>query len=262
MAHPALYILSIGLVLGAGYYQYKYGSNVLDVPSTQPPAQKSSASEDAADQSKSSPTPSRQEASATSNGGGTESPPSVIPEPDYHNPPFDPENPTKPLYSSSGVRLITINELAAHGVNGSLRPLWLAVAGKVFDVEKGAEHYYGKNGGYNFFTGRDGSKAYVTGEFNDEGLTDDLTGLSPLQLTEIENWVEFYTKDYTYVGLLIGRFYNKEGKPNKAWYKYKKGLGQADLIKAEQRAQERKFPPCNSRYTPEEGGTVFCSTKR
>lgn len=78
---------------------------------------------------------------------------SGFPEPVYYNPPFDTENPSEPLFSKSGTRLITLNELAAHGHAGPLKPLWLAVLGRVYDVEKGAEHYYGPNGGYKFFTG-------------------------------------------------------------------------------------------------------------
>ena len=74
-------------------------------------------------------------------------------DPDYYNPPFDPENPPDPLYSKSGVRLITLNELAAHGADGPLTPIWLAIMGKVFNVDKGAEHYYGPDGGYKFFSG-------------------------------------------------------------------------------------------------------------
>lgn len=75
------------------------------------------------------------------------------PNPDYYNPPFDPSSPPEPLFSKSGVRMITANELQAHGHSGELTPIWLAVMGKVFDVQKGAEHYYGPNGGYKFFTG-------------------------------------------------------------------------------------------------------------
>ncbi len=77
-----------------------------------------------------------------------------FPEPEYYNPPFDPENPSEPIFSKSGTRLITLNELAAHGCNGTLKPLWLAVMGRVFDVERGADDYYGPNGGYKFFSGR------------------------------------------------------------------------------------------------------------
>lgn len=79
--------------------------------------------------------------------------PDMGPVPDYFNPPFDPENPPEPMYSKSGTRLITWNELAAHGHSGPLKPIWLAMTGKVFDVSKGEEHYYGANGGYKFFTG-------------------------------------------------------------------------------------------------------------
>ena len=45
----------------------------------------------------------------------------------------------------------------------------------------------------------------MTGEFNEEGLTDDLEGLSPMQIGEVDGWVKFYDKDYTFVGKLIGR---------------------------------------------------------
>ena len=80
--------------------------------------------------------------------------PLKLPEPDYYNPPFDPNNPPQPIYSKSGVKMITKNELAAHGHSGPLKPIWLAIMGKVFDVDKGAKDYYGPKGGYNFFTGK------------------------------------------------------------------------------------------------------------
>ena len=122
----------------------------------------------------------------------------------FYNPPFDPEDPSEELRSLSGTRLFTRNELAAHGPHGPLKPILLSVLGRVYDVSKGPE-YYGPNGGYNFFAGRDGSRAYVTGEFNEKGLTDDLEGLSPLQVGEIDGWTKFYDKEYTFVGKLIGR---------------------------------------------------------
>ncbi len=86
----------------------------------------------------------------------TDAGPSIksFPKPEYYNPPFDPDNPSEPMYSKSGTRLITLNELAAHGVNGTLKPLWLAIMGRVYDVERGADDYYGPNGGYKFFTGK------------------------------------------------------------------------------------------------------------
>lgn len=122
---------------------------------------------------------------------------------DIYNPPFDPDNPVE-LRSKSGTRLLTQNELAAHGSNGPLKPIMLAVLGRVYDVDVGQD-YYGPDGGYNFFAGIDGSRAYVTGEFNDEGLIDDLEGFTPHQVGEVDGWVKFYDETYTFVGKLIGR---------------------------------------------------------
>lgn len=102
----------------------------------------------------------------------------------------------------------------------------------------------------------------MTGEFDEEGLTDDITDLTPLQLGEIENWVKFYGDDYTYVGKLIGRYYTRDGSPTKHWYHYQKKLGEKELIKAEQKRQEKQFPGCNSHWTESTKGKVYCSEKR
>jgi hypothetical protein len=48
---------------------------------------------------------------------------------------------------------------------------------QVYDVSKGAS-YYGPGGGYAFFSGKDGSRAFVTGQFDEEGLVEDVSGLS------------------------------------------------------------------------------------
>lgn len=53
--------------------------------------------------------------------------------------------------------------------------------GEVFDVTKGERHYR-PGQPYAFFTGRDGSRAFTTGDFTEAGLTDDLTGLSADQV--------------------------------------------------------------------------------
>ena len=111
-------------------------------------------------------------------------------------------------------------------------------------------------------TGKDGSKAFVTGEFNKEGLIDDLSGLTLLQLDEVENWAQFYDKDYTYVGKLIGRYYAHDGKPTKEWYHHQKRLGEKDLLKAEMKKNQERYPPCNSQWNEATKGRVYCSEKR
>lgn len=122
--------------------------------------------------------------------------------------------------------------------------------GHVFDVSKGAE-FYAPGNGYDFFTFRDGSRAFVTGTFTEvsqqppstkqpivptptdvryfvyvyshthlhghaprhatpqEGLTDDLAGLSPGECQAVLRWLRFFQDkaDYPYVGRLAGTFF-------------------------------------------------------
>ena len=66
--------------------------------------------------------------------------------------------------------LVTKAQLAAHdGVAHPQRPLWIGVIGEVFDVTSGAR-FYGPDGGYKGFAGKDGSRAFKTGEFTAAGL--------------------------------------------------------------------------------------------
>ena len=74
--------------------------------------------------------------------------------------------------------------------------------GKVFDVSRAPE-YYGPGGGYAFFSGVDGSRAFVTGEFTEEGLVDDISGLDSSNYLSLKEWSEFYEKDYKYIGEII-----------------------------------------------------------
>jgi len=48
--------------------------------------------------------------------------------------------------------------------------------------------------------GKDGSRAFITGEFSDSGLTDDVSGLTNSQWLDLLHWFEFYNKQYIYVG--------------------------------------------------------------
>ncbi len=134
------FLLGVILILVAVGYQYREVLQALLPDSQQPTIERDTKSSSQKASNKQPPS--------------TEAGPNIknFPDPQYYNPPFDPEHPSEPIYTKSGARLITLNELSAHGHNGTLRPLWLAVMGRVFDVEKG-EEYYGPGGGYNFFTG-------------------------------------------------------------------------------------------------------------
>lgn len=164
------------------------------------------------------------------------------------------------VVSSPSDRLFTKEELAEyHGGEGS-RGLYLGVLGRVYDVEKG-ERFYGEGGGYGFFRAIDGTKAFMTGEFNEQGLVDDIEGLTTWQMIELEDWIKFYDKTYIYKGKLVGNFYDQEGKPTAVLHEAVRLMEEAHLAKDKQEEQKKKFPPCNSSWKQNVGKRLWCSDK-
>ncbi|XP_011863598.1 PREDICTED: neuferricin isoform X2 [Vollenhovia emeryi] len=122
--------------------------------------------------------------------------------------------------------------------------LYLSILGHVFDVTKGEKHYGpGKN--YYAFTGRDASLAFITGEFDAAGLTDDTSSLSPRQVKALDDWLQFYKANYIYKGKLHSRYYDQDGSPTAEFYEVQEKLLFAKREKALEEEQDRMFPPCN-----------------
>ncbi|XP_022136427.1 membrane-associated progesterone-binding protein 4 isoform X1 [Momordica charantia] len=159
--------------------------------------------------------------------------------------------------SSPGQKLFKVDELALYNGTDEGLPILLGILGSVFDVTKGKSHY-GVGGGYNHFSGRDASRAFVSGNFTGEGLTDSLRGLSNSEVKSVVEWRSFYHKTYTFVGKLVGLYYDDQGNPTKhlkgAEAKAARG---AQLLK-KQKQEEDKLPSCNSKWSQGEGGEVWC----
>lgn len=126
------------------------------------------------------------------------------------------------LLSPSGERLISPTELAFHGIKSTEskeaataggHTIWLSIMGRVYDVTSGGPSYYGPKGSYNFYSGRDASPCFHSGQNNEEGAaakieewTDDK------HLMSVYDWSLFYEKHDTYqfMGVLINSNYYKE----------------------------------------------------
>lgn len=157
------------------------------------------------------------------------------------------------------VRIFSKEELATFkGENTN--EVYLALVGHVFDVSKGKKHY-GRGGGYSFFAGVDGSKAFVTGKFVEEDLTDDISELTTSEILSLENWKAFYEKDYKYIGKVEGAFFDKKGQELPMMELYRKKLRTALLEKNVIENDKKLFPPCNSEWSQGNGGRVWCSTR-
>ncbi|XP_034539187.1 neuferricin [Notolabrus celidotus] len=158
------------------------------------------------------------------------------------------------------VRLLSRRELALYDGEEGSKGLYLALLGHVFDVHKGHKHY-GPGGAYHGMAGKDASLAYITGDFTESGLIDDVSSLSPLQVMALYDWLAFYQRDYQSIGLLIGRFYSNTGQPTEALVQTEKSLAEGQRMKAQSETEKIQFPACNSEWSSARGGRVWCSTK-
>ncbi|KAL2822378.1 heme/steroid binding domain protein [Aspergillus cavernicola] len=77
-----------------------------------------------------------------------------------------------------GPQNLTPTQLLLHDGTNPAYPIYVAVNGTIFDVSANP-HMYGPGGSYNFFAGRDATRAFVTGCFQ-EDLTDDLRGVEEM----------------------------------------------------------------------------------
>ncbi|CAD0111934.1 unnamed protein product [Aureobasidium uvarum] len=92
----------------------------------------------------------------------------------YLHPTTPPRN--KPLTENKqrGPVYLTDEELKAYDGSDSSKPVYIALNGTIYDVTAGRQ-VYGPGGSYNFFAGRDATRAFITGCFQ-EDLTPDIRG--------------------------------------------------------------------------------------
>nr|CAD7597115.1 unnamed protein product [Timema genevievae] len=156
-------------------------------------------------------------------------------------------------------RLFSVNDLSKYnGIEGS-KGLYLSILGKVYDVKKGKQHY-GPGGSYHSFAGKDASRAFITGDFNETGLSDDVLDLTPQELKSIIHWTEFYARDYKYRGKLIGRYYDAYGNPTSYHNQVMNKIKTARNKMVDEESEKLSYPPCNSEWSQDSGTRVWCSS--
>ncbi|KAK0567513.1 Dihydrodipicolinate synthase [Tilletia horrida] len=103
----------------------------------------------------------------------------------------------------------TPRTLAVHdGSGGSKSKILLAINGRVFDVSKG-RNFYGPDGPYGNFAGRDASRGMAKQSFDLEMLTpldqplDKLDDLTPAELNNMREWIGHFSAKYAQVGVLV-----------------------------------------------------------
>lgn len=155
--------------------------------------------------------------------------------------------------------LLTAEELATYnGEDG--KPLYLSIIGQVYDVTKGAR-FYGKGETYHVFVGRDNSRSFVSGNLEEADISDNVIPMTQAEFRSLNHWAQFYKKEYTKIGKLIGRYYNSNGKLTPYGREVKLLIKEAELAQADENAEKLKFPPCNIEWDPQSGTRVWCTSK-
>ncbi|KAK9466846.1 cytochrome b5-like heme/steroid binding domain-containing protein [Lipomyces arxii] len=84
----------------------------------------------------------------------------------------------------------------------------MAVKGNVYDVSAG-KSFYGPNGPYSNFAGRDASRGLAKGSFDEDMLTpldhpiDTLDDLSPEEINSLNDWEQHFAGKYLLCGKLV-----------------------------------------------------------
>eukprot|EP01025_Chloroclados_australasicus_P031009 TRINITY_DN3127_c0_g3_i3.p1 TRINITY_DN3127_c0_g3~~TRINITY_DN3127_c0_g3_i3.p1 ORF type:complete len:608 (-),score=45.67 TRINITY_DN3127_c0_g3_i3:490-2055(-) len=130
--------------------------------------------------------------------------------------------------------------------------------GEVYDVTSGS--FYAHGGGYDFFVGRDASRAFITGDFQND-LNDNVSDFDPGKSKGLVEWRDFYRthETYTFVGVVEGLFYDKQGKELELLHKVEKLAKVAEQWDKEKKELEQVIPNCNKKWSAKEGGEVSCS---
>ncbi|GBF96421.1 hypothetical protein Rsub_09220 [Raphidocelis subcapitata] len=161
-----------------------------------------------------------------------------------------------PLQQQPGGQVFTPQQLAAFdGAGGA--PMYLSILGDVFDVSSKPE-FYAADVQYHHFVAADGSRAFVTGEFDAEPR-EDVIDLPPEDVSAIVGWRKFYFETYPHKGRLSGLYYSPEGRPTALLSEVEARAEEGERVKA-RKAEEAKasLVPCGVKYTEAEGGKVWC----
>lgn len=97
----------------------------------------------------------------------------------------------------------TLAELAEYGNGQNGKPILLSIFSHVYDVSAGAK-FYGSEGNYHMFAGKDVTRALSTGCKEEECLIRSTEGLTDKQINEGKRWLSFFQlhDKYPNVGIL------------------------------------------------------------
>jgi membrane-associated progesterone receptor component len=96
----------------------------------------------------------------------------------------------------------SLSELAGYDGSDPSKPLLIGIRGYVYDVTRGRD-FYGPDGPYGMFAGKDCTRALAKVSFDEELFTGDIEGLELDELDKLEEWIEMFEGKYRRIGRLL-----------------------------------------------------------
>ena len=96
---------------------------------------------------------------------------------------------------------VSAAELARHDGTDATLPLWLAIAGEVYDVSS-ASRFYSMGSPYNVFAGHEYTRALALGSLDDEDMTSDVSSFTEVEMEALRERMLFYRSKYELVARL------------------------------------------------------------
>ncbi|KAG0457466.1 hypothetical protein HPP92_022318 [Vanilla planifolia] len=116
--------------------------------------------------------------------------------------------PVEPFTPPVQLGEITEEELSAYDGSDPKKPLLMAIKGQIYDVSQ-SRMFYGPEGPYALFAGKDASRALAKMSFEPKDLTGDISGLGPFELEALQDWEYKFMSKYVKVGTI-----KKKTEPN------------------------------------------------
>ncbi|CAK8686330.1 membrane-associated progesterone receptor component 1-like [Clavelina lepadiformis] len=117
----------------------------------------------------------------------------------------DPGPPPEPQLPTLKKQDMTVAELKEYdGIKNEGRIL-IAVNGKVFDVTRG-KRFYGPEGPYGIFAGRDASRGLATFRLDKDAIKDeydDISDLNSMEMESVQEWEMQFSEKYDFIGKLL-----------------------------------------------------------
>lgn len=111
--------------------------------------------------------------------------------------------PPQPQLPQLKKRDFTLEELKPYNGTGEEGRILIGCNGKVFDVTRG-KRFYGPEGPYAAFAGKDASRAFATFSVTvGKDEYDDLSDLTPSEWESVREWEQQFTDKYDHVGKLL-----------------------------------------------------------